>query len=311
MRVLYWGTPEFAVPPLRALAEEGHEIVAVVTQPDRPRGRHHHTLVPPPVKVVALEDDILVLQPERARDPGFLERLRSLEPEISIVAAYGQILSREAIELPPLGTLNIHASLLPRWRGASPIQAAILAGDEVTGISIMRMVERLDAGPVLLQLRTPIDDGETAGELEVRLAELGAEAIVEALTMIALGTAQETPQDESAATYAPRIDRRAARLEWTRAATDIARAIRAFDPRPGAFTTSRGIEVKLFGARSGPPGAAGDPGQVLAVDEDGLVVACGEGAVKIAYVQPAGKRRMAAFDWYQGRGVRLGEILGS
>jgi methionyl-tRNA formyltransferase len=311
MRVLYWGTPEFAVPPLRALVGEGHEIVAVVTQPDRPRGRHHHTLLPPPVKEAALEEEIPVLQPERTRDPLFLADVRSLQPEISIVAAYGQILPREIIEAPPLGTLNIHASLLPRWRGAAPIQAAILAGDSVTGVSIMRMIEQLDAGPVILQLTTPIADDETGGELEVRLAELGAQAIVEALTALALGEAREVAQDEAAATYAPRIKRADAKLEWGKRAVDVARAIRAFDPRPGAFTTLRGVEVKLFGARPGPPDAFGDPGQILAVDETGLLVACGEGSVRIAYVQPAGRRRMAALDWYQGRGARVGEMLGS
>lgn len=310
MRVLFWGTPDFAAPPLRALIGEGHDVVGVVTQPDRPQGRHRSVAQPPPVKEIALDEEIPVLQPERPRGSTFEAALRGLAPDLSVVVAYGHILPRAVIELPPLGTLNIHASLLPRWRGAAPIQAAILAGDTETGISVMRMVERLDAGPVLLQAPTPIPDDETFGELQLRLSELGALAIIEALALLALGSAPGEDQDEARATYAPKIEREATRVDFTRPAVEVARVIRAFDPRPGAFTTLRDVEIKLFGARPAPD-AAGDPGQVLAIDEMGLLAACGSGGVRIAYAQPAGRRRLAALDWAQGRGVTVGDRLGA
>jgi methionyl-tRNA formyltransferase len=306
MRVVFWGTPDFATPALRALLGEGHDVVAVVTQPDRPQGRHRSTVTPSPVKVVALGEDIPVLQPERPRGPPFVEQLRALDADVSVVVAYGHLLPPDVVDLPPLGTFNIHASLLPRWRGAAPIQAALLAGDVETGVSIMRMVERLDAGPVLLQAPTPIAEDETFGELQLRLSELGALAVVEAMTLVALGDAAGRPQDESRASYAPKIDRNAARLDWQRPAVEVARAIRAYDPRPGAFGMLRDQEVKLFGARV-TADAHGDPGQVLAIDESGLLVACGTGGVRIGYAQPAGRRRLATPDWAQGRGVVAGE----
>jgi len=310
MRVLFWGTPDFAAPALRALLGEGYDVVGVVTQPDRPQGRHRSVAVAPPVKEIAQEEEIAVLQPERPRGDEVLAELRALQPDLSVVAAYGHILSREVIELPPLGTVNIHASLLPRWRGAAPIQAAILEGDSETGISIMRMEERLDTGPVLLQTPTPIVEEETFGELHLRLSELGALAIVEALALVALGDAPELSQDEMRATYAPRIERQSTRIDWTRPADRVARVIRAFDPRPGAFTTLRQLDVKVFGART-IPDASGEPGRVLAIDESGLLVACGGGSVRVGYVQPSGKRRLAALDWAQGRAVFAGDQFGA
>ncbi|GMV08893.1 MAG TPA: methionyl-tRNA formyltransferase [Gemmatimonadaceae bacterium] len=310
MRVLFWGTPEFATPPLRALLGEGYEVVGVVTQPDKPQGRSRSTLVPSPVKVIALEEGLPVLQPERPRGEEFEGALRALAPDISVVVAYGHILPQSVIDLPPLGTLNIHASLLPRWRGAAPIQAAILAGDDETGVSIMRMVRRMDAGPVILQAPTPILGDETYGELQLRLSELGALAIVEALTLIAMGAAQEDAQDEVLATYAGKVEREHTLVNWTGDARQVARQIRAYDPRPGAYTTLRGVDVKLSGVRLAPD-AEGDPGLVLAIDEGGMLVACRTGGVRVAYVQPAGKRRLAALDWAQGRGVAAGDILGA
>ena len=310
MRVLFWGTPAFATPPLRALLGEGIDVIGVVTQPDRPQGRHRSTLVAPPVKEVAVEEDIPVLQPERPRGDEFLSQMRALEPDLSVVVAYGHILPREAIDLPPQGTLNIHASLLPRWRGAAPIQAAILAGDEETGVSIMRMVPAMDAGPVVLQARTPIAGDETGGELAERLSELGALAVVEALTLVSLGDAAGTPQNEGDATWAGKVNRDMARLDFGRPATDVARSIRAFDPAPGAWTTLRASEVKLFGARVAPD-AAGDSGSVLDIDEHGMLVACGSGAVRVGYAHPSGRRRLAALDWAQGRGVAVGDVFGT
>jgi methionyl-tRNA formyltransferase len=308
MRVLFWGTPDFATPALRALLGEGCDVVAVVTQPDKPQGRHRSATVPPPVKLVALDEDLQVLQPERPKDPSFISAVRDLAPDLSVVVAYGHILPKDLIDLPSLGTLNIHASLLPRWRGASPIQAAILAGDSESGVSIMRMVPALDAGPVLLQARTPILDDETGGELTLRLSELGALAIVEALTLVSLGDSAGQPQDETGVTYARKITRDQARIDWTKPAIDVSRTIRAFDPVPGAFSSLRGTEVKLFGARVAQD-ERGDPGVVLGIDEMGLLVACGEGSVWIAYAHPAGRRRLASLDWAQGRGVAAGDVF--
>ncbi|MEX1186570.1 MAG: methionyl-tRNA formyltransferase [Gemmatimonadaceae bacterium] len=308
MRVLFWGTPDFAVPPLAALLGEGLDVVGVVTQPDKPQGRSRSSVVASPVKALALREEIPVLQPAKARDPQFIEEIRKLAPDISVVVAYGQILSKEVIDLPKHGTLNIHASLLPALRGAAPIQGAILAGFAETGISIMRMVPELDAGPVLHQVRTPIEADETYGELALRLSELGALAIVEALALMSAGTAAPKEQDPALVTYAPKVTRDAARIDWTQDATQVSRGIRAYDPRPAAFTTANESEVKLFHP-SLADGLSGNPGQILEVGDE-LVVACGEGAVRISEVQPAGRRRMAAGDWTRGRAVAVGDILG-
>jgi methionyl-tRNA formyltransferase len=308
VKVLFWGTPEFAAPPLRALLGEGFDVVGVVTQPDRPRGRSRSTLVPSPVKEIALEEGLPVLQPERPRGADFLSAMGALAPDMNVVVAYGHILPKAVIDLPPAGTLNIHASLLPTLRGAAPIQAAIRLGLVETGVSIMRMVPQLDAGPVLLQARTPIHDDETYGELQLRLSELGAQTLVEALTLIGTGDAPETPQDESFASYAPKVEHEDARVRWAESAAAVARGVRAYDPKPGAWTTLRDADVKLYGARLAAD-ASGDPGEVLAVDEGGMLVACGTGGVRVAYVHPAGKRRLAALDWAQGRGVSAGDRL--
>ncbi len=312
MRVLFWGTPEFATPPLRALLGEGYDVVGVVTQPDRPQGRSRSALVASPVKRIALEEGLPVLQPERPRGAEFADAVRALAPDLSIVVAYGHILPKDVIDLPPLGTLNIHASLLPALRGAAPIQAAIRTGQPETGVTIMRMVPALDAGPVLHQVPTPIADDETYGELQMRLSELGALALVEALALLGLGEARETPQDDSRATYAAKIERDDARVDWSRSAEQVSRIVRAFDPRPGAFTTLRGDDVKLFGVRialsDGRPG--GGPGEVIAVGDEGMLVACGEGVVRILDAQPAGRRRLRVGEWARGRGIGVGDRLG-
>ncbi|MBA3854721.1 MAG: methionyl-tRNA formyltransferase, partial [Gemmatimonas sp.] len=304
MRLAFFGTPDFAVPTLRALIGEGHDVACVVTQPDRPQGRSRSTLVPPPVKDVALEEGIPVLQPDRPRGEEFLAQLRAFEPDLSVVVAYGHILRQDVIDLPTRGTVNIHASLLPRWRGAAPIQAAILAGDAETGVSIQRMVLQLDAGPVLHEVRVPLPDTITGGELTEALSELGAEAIVEFLTLLDMGGITERPQDESQVSYAPKIDRAMARLDFRHDAAQVARAIRAFDPRPGAWGVLREAETRLFGARV-LIDRRGEPGEVLEVGEMGMVVACGQGAVAVETVHPAGRRRVAALDWAQGRGVAV------
>lgn len=307
MRVLFWGTPDFATPALRALLGEGFDVAAVVTQPDRPVGRHRSRVQAPPVKLVALEESLPILQPEKPRGEEFVAHLRRLAPDISVVVAYGHILPRDVIELPERGTLNIHASLLPTLRGAAPIQAAIREGIDATGVSIMRMVQRLDAGPVIQQLGTTVAEDETYGELALRLSELGAAALIESLALMELGKASETPQDESLATYAPKITRDLTRVDWSRDARSVGRTIRAYDPRPGAFTTLHGQDLKLFGARMAPSTERHAAGEVIGLDGDALVVACGEAAVRVVQVQPAGKKRISGAEWSRGRGVAVGD----
>jgi len=308
MRILFWGTPEFACVPLRALLGEGYEVAGVVTQPDKPQGRNR-SVVAPPVKQIAVEEKIPVFQPAKPRDPEFLDLLRVMAPDISVVVAYGHLLSDEVISLPAMGTLNIHASLLPALRGAAPIQAAIREGLTETGVSIMRMVRELDAGPVIHQARAPIQEDETYGELQLRLSELGAIALIEALTLLSVGAAKEVAQDNSLATYAPKITRKMARIDWNKSASDVARLIRAYDPKPSAYTTLRGSDVRLFGASAVANSSDNTPGTVL-LTSDTLVVACGEGAVSITDVQPSGKKRMRTSEWSRGRGVREGDRFG-
>ncbi len=311
MRVLFWGTPEFAAAPLRALIGEGFDVVGVVTQPDKPQGRSRK-VKPPPVKAIAMEERIPCFQPPTPKDAEFVEMIELMKPDISVVVAYGHILPKRLIDMPRLGTLNIHASLLPLLRGAAPIQAAIRQGHTQTGVTIMRMVSALDAGPILLTASVPILDDETYGELQMRLSELGALALIEALALLGLGEARETPQDDTRATYAAKIERDDARVDWSRSAEQVSRIVRAFDPRPGAFTTLRGDDVKLFGVRialsDGRPG--GGPGEVIAVGDEGMLVACGEGVVRILDAQPAGRRRLRVGEWARGRGIGVGDRLG-
>lgn len=309
MRVLFWGTPDFAVPALRALIGENFDVVAVVTQPDKAVGRSRSRLEPPPVKVAALEESIPIFQPERPRGEEFVAQLRALEPDISVVVAYGHILTTEVIDLPRFGTINIHASLLPKLRGAAPIQAAIRDGHTETGVTIMRMVKALDAGPMILAVRTPIPDDETYGELQLRLAEMGALAMIESLALIGLGAAVETPQDDAKATYAAKIEKTMTRVDWTSDARTISRVIRAYDPRPGATARAQSGDVKLFGARVVPSNGSAEAGEVLSVNASGMTVACGSDAVLIAGVHPAGKRRITPEEWARGRGVAPGERL--
>jgi methionyl-tRNA formyltransferase len=308
VRVLFWGTPDFAEPPLRALIGEGFEVVGVVTQPDKPRGRSRE-ITPSPVKKIATEEEITVFQPKNARDPELLQMLNVIKPDISIVVAYGHILPKNIIDLPRLGTLNIHASLLPALRGAGPIQAAIRQGLTETGVSLMRVVPALDAGPVLLQKPTQIFDDETFGELQVRLAELGALTLLEALTLLSLGKAKETIQDDSRATYAPKVTRESSRIDWTYSAIEISRLIRASDPKPGAFTRTPKGDVKLFGPKV-MDGIKGKPGEVLKTTGE-LVIACGLDALRISEVQPSGKKRMLTHEWARGRGTEVGDRYGA
>ncbi|HEY0931561.1 MAG TPA: methionyl-tRNA formyltransferase [Gemmatimonas sp.] len=316
MRILFWGTPDFAVPPLRALLGEGHDVVGVVTQPDRPRGRSRSQLDPSPVKLVALEEGLPVLQPAKPRGEEFLAEMQALAPEISVVVAYGHILPMVVIDMPTLGTLNIHASLLPALRGAAPIQAALLEGMTETGVTIMQMVPALDAGAMLHVVRTPIDIDTTYGELHDALAEAGALAIVQALALLEAGASHPVPQDDARATYAAKIDRNTAHLDFRAPATQVQRVIRAFDPRPGAWSTLRDADVKCFSGRLvgdgsdaalDEPTLASPPGTVRSIDADGMIVRCGVGAVRVLDVQPSGKPRMPVLAWSRGRGVAVGD----
>jgi methionyl-tRNA formyltransferase len=312
VRIVFWGTSSFAVPSLRALLGEAFDVVGVVTQPDRPVGRSRSTLVPPPVKSAALDEELPLFQPESPADESFLTELHALEPELSVVVSYGHILRSSLIALPTLGTINLHASLLPALRGAAPIQGAVREGLAETGVTVMRMVQALDAGPVMLQSRTPIARDETAGELEARLSELGALALVEALTLMSLGKLVEIPQEDAKATYAPKLVREMARIDWSAPAEIVARTIRAYDPKPGAFTTHRGGEIKLFGAAAVTEADHGRnaPGTVVTIDSHGMLVACGTGTVLITCAKPAGRTRVDPEEWMRGRGIDVGERLG-
>lgn len=310
MRILFWGTPAFALPSLRALGEEGHEVVGVVTQPDRPAGRGRR-LRPSPVKELALEEGYAVLHPEVPRGEEFLAELRALAPELSVVVAYGHVLRREVLDLPPLGSLNVHASLLPQLRGAAPIHWAILRGHSQAGVTIMRMVEAMDAGPMLLQAPTPIEPDETVSELSVRLSEMGAGALMETLALLSVGGVEETEQDHSQASLAPKIHRELARIDWDREAAEVANWIRGLDSVPGAWSPLAGKAVKLFRPQVREEAHRGDPGEVLRADStEGLTVATGSGSVAIGEVQPTGKARMPADAWLAGRGVEVGQRFG-
>lgn len=307
MRILFWGTPTFAVPSLRALDDEGYEVVGVITQPDRPAGRGRH-LAASPVKEVARDMGVPVLCPEKPRGEDFMAELRALAPDLSVVVAYGHILRPEVLDVPSLGSINVHASLLPALRGAAPINWAIARGHDETGVTIMRMVEGMDAGPVIHTIPEPILSGETASELTIRLSELGAEGLVEALAMMAGGRAPEVEQDHTAATFAPKVDRATARVDWTRPAEELAWHIRGMDAVPGAWTELDGTAVKLYRPGATEDAADAEPGTVIAADDtNGLVVATGAGRLVVGEVQPPGRRRMDVQDWIHGRSIQVGQ----
>lgn len=291
MRLVFAGTPDFALASLRALVESGRAPVAVLTQPDRPAGRGRK-LTASPVKQYAQQQGIAVLQPPTLRDAQAADALRALEPDLLVVAAYGLILPQDVLDIPAHGCLNVHASALPRWRGAAPIQAAILAGDERTGISLMAMTAGLDCGPVYHVEEVAIGTEETAGELHDRLAELGGRSLVANLDAILGGALQALPQDDELATYAPKIEKRDAAIDWSLPADEILRRIRAYNPFPGAFCFLDGERLKIWRAARGD--GAGEPGTVLQCNRGGLLVAAGDGAIRVLELQWPGKRRTTA-----------------
>jgi len=307
VRLVFFGTPDFAVPSLRGLAGEGFDVAAVVTQPDRPHGRSRSQLVAPPVKEAALAEGLPVLQPEQPNDPAFLDALRPYEPDLGVVVAYGHILRPALLELPTRGMINVHASLLPALRGAAPIQHAIMQGLEETGVTIMQMAAGMDTGPILHQVSTPVASDETGGELEIRLAETGGLALIEALALLEAGVLVPRAQDDGRATYAPKLSVESARIDWAASAVTVARFIRGLDPRPGAWTELRGKRIKLFGARAaGSAPANAEPGQIVETDA-ALLAATGDDVLQILDVQPEGKGRLAAADWVRGRGAHPGD----
>ncbi len=311
MRILFWGSPEFAVAPLSAIARASrHQVVGVVCQPDRPRGRGRK-LAAPAVKEYALQAGLLpVLQPERPRGEEFLGRLAALRPDISAVVAYGHILRPEVLELPPRGSINLHASLLPAWRGAAPIQRAVAAGETVTGLTVIRMDPGMDSGPVYVRQALPIGPEESAGELAGRLAAAGAELLVRVLDAIERGEAVAAPQPETGVTFAPKLDREQARIDWSLPADRIANLIRAFDPEPGAWCLWRGSELKLFRPLAGEPSVGAPPGRVVAADRAGVLVAAGEGrTVLIRELQLQGRKRLPAREFLLGARLEPGEML--
>jgi len=309
MRIVFAGTPAFAASALQALIGAGHEIALVLTRQDQPAGRGLK-LVASEVGRLAGQARLPLLQPQTLKDAQLQARLRSVGAHAMVVAAYGLILPRVVLELFPQGCINIHASLLPRWRGAAPIQRAILAGDRDTGISIMRMEEGLDTGPVYLMKSIPIAAEDTAGTLHDKLAVLGARCIAEALPAIADGTLEAMPQSEAGVTYAPKIAKEEAAIDWRLAAVDIDRTVRAFNPFPGAHSMLRGEPLKLWRAAvvSGSPAA---PGTILHADAQGIVVACGNGTLCATELQRAGGRRLAAADFLHGVSLAAGERLGA
>jgi methionyl-tRNA formyltransferase len=304
VRIIYAGTPPFAVPALEALRAAGHDVPLVLTQPDRPAGRGLK-LTPSAVAQAAAHAGLRVEKPKTLRAPESQQLLREADADVMVVAAYGLILPAEVLGIPRLGCLNIHASLLPRWRGAAPIHRAILAGDTRTGISIMQMDAGLDTGPVLLEKPVPIDDDATTGGLTTALAALGAAAIVEALERFPALDPQ--PQDETRATYAAKISREDGRIDWSASSDAIARQVRAFDPQPGAEARLGDEAVKIWRAR--PVSGQGTPGEVLSSGADGIVIACGSGALSVSILQRAGGRRLPAAEFLRGHSLEAGARL--
>ena len=304
MRVVFLGSGAFAIPAFEALIGAGHHVAALVTQPDREKGRGR-ALAPPPLKPVAEARGVPIHQPRRIREPAAQETLRGLAPDIQVVVAYGQILPRTVIDIPRLGTVNVHGSLLPRYRGAAPIQWAIVNGERETGVTTMLIDEGLDTGPTLLARPTPIGPEETAAELEPRLAAIGAEVLIETLAGIAAGTLKPAPQDHARATLAPIIKKEDGRLDWTMPAEALARRVRGFHPWPGTFTTWRGQPLKVLRARAEAGGALA-PGE-LAVARDGLLVGCGQGTrLRLLDVQPESRRPMTAAAFAAGLRLAAG-----
>ncbi len=314
MRVAFFGTPEFAVPSLEQVLAAS-EVVVVVTRPDRPRGRGLR-VTPPPVAEVGTRYALEVLQPPSLRDPVFLRRLRELAPELLVAVAFGRLIASEVLEIPPLGGINLHPSLLPRYRGAAPIPRAIAAGETETGVTVLYLSQELDAGDIILQRRVPIDPTDTSWTLEGRLAREGAALLAEALPLVETGKAPRVPQDSALVTLAPKLSRAEALIRWSDPAARIVNLVRALDPWPVAYTVRNGEPLRIWRAKEihepgGREGAPRTPGAVLRTTAEGLVVASGRGLVLVQEVQPASGRRMVAADYVRGHPLPPGTVLAS
>jgi len=309
MRIVFMGSPEFALPSLRRLIESPHQVVAVVTQPDRPAGRGRR-LEPPPVKRLALEEGLPVLQPERVSADESVAALAALEPDVIVIAAFGQILRQRVLDVPKRGALNVHASLLPKYRGAAPIPAAIIAGERETGVTIMEVVRALDAGPVVAQRAIPIDPADTTGTLTGKLAQLGGDLLSETLEPWVAGTLRAEPQDESRATYAAQVRREDARLDWRLPAEDLWRRVRAYNPWPVAFTELDGTIIRVLEATPLDIEPEGPPGRVFTLDGGGFAVRCGRGSLAVVKAQRPGGRPLPAAEFLRGLRDLPGRVLG-
>lgn len=303
-RILFMGTPDFAVSSLEALLDAGYNVVGVVTQPDRPAGRKQ-VMTPPPVKVAALRHGLRVLQPERIKGDAALEEVLALEPELIVTAAYGQILPKRLLDAPRFGCINVHASLLPKYRGGAPIHKCILEGEKETGVTIMYMVEALDAGDMISRVVVPIEERDTVGTLHDKLAAAGARLLVETLPALLAGEITPVPQQHDQATFAPNLKRSDERIDWSRTAESIYNQVRGLNPWPVAFTTYQGKVWKIWWVEKMPGTSDKAPGTIVGKEEDGLLIACGSGIVKITELQPEGKRRMSALDFLRGAGSQI------
>ena len=310
MRIVFMGTPDFAVGSLQALCESGkHEILAVVTQPDRPKGRGNK-LLQTPVKEYALAQGLTVYQPQKVKTPEFVELLHELQPELIIVAAFGQFLSKEILELPKYGCINVHASLLPKYRGAAPIQYTIIKGEKESGVTIMQMDIGMDTGAMLDKVVVPIAENTTMGELHDALREQGAALLLEVIDKIATGTAVAEPQDNEQATYATLLDRSMEHIDWSKTAQEVHNLIRGFNPAPSTFTKlPNGKSLKIWGSKMTDKSSAAAAGTVIETGKHSFFVACGEGVLEITEVQPESKKRMPAQVFLNGRGVQEGDLL--
>ena len=310
MRIVFMGTPDFAVGSLQALCESGkHEILAVVTQPDRPKGRGNK-LLQTPVKEYALAQSLTVYQPQKVKTPEFVELLHELQPELIVVAAFGQFLSKEILELPKYGCINVHASLLPKYRGAAPIQYAIIKGEKESGVTIMQMDIGMDTGAMLDKVVVPIAENTTMGELHDALREQGATLLLQVIDKIAAGTAVAEPQDNEQATYATLLDRSMEHIDWRKTAQDVHNLIRGFNPAPSTFTKlPNGKSLKIWGSKMTDKSSAAAAGTVIETGKHSFFVACGEGVLEITEVQPESKKRMPAQVFLNGRGVQEGDLL--
>ncbi len=307
IRTVFMGTPEFSLATFQGLIDFGLNVCAVYTQPDRPKGRGNK-LAPPPVKELALQYDIPVYQPVKLREPTVVEGLRRIAPDLIVVVAYGQILPKSVLEIPRYGCINVHASLLPRYRGAAPINKAIMEGETETGITTMFMDVGLDTGDMLIKRTTPIGELETAGEVHDRLALLGREVMEETLRRICDGSLTAEKQDDSLSTYAPMLKKEDGLIDWQRSARQIHDQVRGLDPWPGAYTTLNGELLKLF--RTVPETGQGTPGMVISTASDGICIACGEGVLKVGELQLPGKKRLKAADFLRGCPLPEGTSLG-